>query len=80
MIEWTYQAEGVAAGDSVVLEGVEHTPEEAEPDAEGAEPDSEEVGLGSEEAELESVAAAAWLVAALAAGIEEHWLELAKER
>lgn len=73
MIEWTYQAEGVAAGDSVVLEGVEHTPEEAEPD-------SEEVGLGSEEAELESVAAAAWLVAALAAGIEEHWLELAKER
>ena len=84
VIEWTYQAEGAAAGDSVALEGVERTPEEA---GHGAEPGSEEVGHdsegvepGSEEAGLESVVVVAWLVAALAAGTEEHWLEQAKER
>ena len=76
VIEWTYQAEGVAAGDSDALEGVERTPEEV---GHGVEPGSEEVGHDSEEAGLESVVAVAWLVAALAAGTEEHWLEQAKE-
>lgn len=83
MIEWTYQAEGVAAGDSAALEGVERTPEEVghgeEPGSEEVGHDSEGVGPGSEEAGLESVVAVAWLVAALAAGTEEHWLEQAKE-
>ena len=48
----------MAAGDST-LEGVEHAPEEAVPD--------------SEEVELESEVEAAWQVAALAVGTEEHW-------
>ena len=61
----TYQVEGVAAGDSTALEGVEHDPEEVVPD-------SEEVELDYEEAELESAVEVAWLEVALAGGIVEH--------
>ena len=72
LTEYTYQAEGAAAGDSTALEGAEHAPEEAVPGFEGVE-------LVSEEAGLEPEVVVVWMAAAWAAGTEEHWQELKGE-